>query len=132
MDDGDRVSATIELIGRSFLTTLAELDRVQQLREDTPIKDLGLVMSLYLSWADDLSDYSIDEGNFNWRREIVAYAKHAQVDLVATGCYGVGDKLEALEDEELDGSIEPMGRSTKADRWDWKKSVRAFHSQPWS
>lgn len=120
-DDGERVTETIELIGRSFLATLNELDRAKQLTKDSPIQDLGLVMSLYLYWGDGLGEYGVDEGDVNWREQVLTYAKQAEIDLVATGCYGIEEKLETLDDED----DEEMPRR-KADRWDWKKSVRLY------
>lgn len=120
MDDGDRHEKTVQLIYRSFLTTLSEIDRAGQLGNDTFAKDLGLVMSLYLRWSSDLEDYDI-----TWCKDIVAYAQKAKLDLVATGCYGVKSSLEKIKEEH--GNIKALANSKPADRWDWKKNVRAYN-----
>lgn len=119
MDDGDRHEKTVQLIYRSFLTTLSEIDRAGQLGNDTFAKDLGLVMSLYLRWSSDLEDYDI-----TWCKDIVAYAQKAKLDLVATGCYGVKSSLEKIKEEH--GNIKALANSKPADRWDWKKNFTAF------
>ncbi|KAF3023089.1 hypothetical protein E8E14_013268 [Neopestalotiopsis sp. 37M] len=104
MDDGDRHEKTVQLIYRSFLTTISEIDRAGQLGNDTFAKDL---------------DYGI-----TWCKDIVAYAKKAKLDLVVTGCYGVKSRLEEIEEEH--GNIKALANSKAADRWDWKKNFTAF------
>ncbi|KAI1871409.1 uncharacterized protein JN550_004403 [Neoarthrinium moseri] len=125
LDDGERVQETVRLIGLSFLATLNEIDKASLLKKDSTIKDLGLVMSLYLQWSNGLGDYGIDgEENIGWRKDVVAYAKKARVDLEANGCFGIG-KVVKLLDEEHDG-IEPLPGAAKADRWGWKKTLTAY------
>lgn len=123
IDDGEGLQETTLLIGRAFISALGEFDRVGALTADSPIKDLGLVMSLYLEWSGSIED--CDAGEFDWREEVLGYARKAGIDLKATGCYGVAATLKALDDEF--GEVDPIESSTTADRWGWKKAVSVPH-----
>lgn len=46
MDDGQRWSDTVAMVGIAVLTVLNELDRANLLHKDTPLKDIGLVLPL--------------------------------------------------------------------------------------
>lgn len=121
-DDGERVQETQQLINRSFLNSLNEIDMAGLLKADSRIKDLGLIISLYLHWSDDHEDYGIEEGeDLESRTEILAYAKKAGLDLEATGVYGIAEHVKSLE--ETHGEIAPLAGKAKADRWGWKKAV---------
>ncbi|KAH6653074.1 hypothetical protein BKA67DRAFT_568491 [Truncatella angustata] len=123
-EDGERVQATCNLIGRSILATLNELDLAGLLKADSSIKDLSLIISLYIYWSDDLGDMGIEESeDLKWRVELLAYAKKAKLDLEAAGVYGIGEKIESLE-EEYD-EIAPLAGAAKADRWGWKQAFSA-------
>jgi hypothetical protein len=121
LEDGKRLQDTFRLIGCAFISALGELDRAGLLNVDSPIKDLGLVMSLYLQWAGEISD--CEDGQLDWRKEVIGYAKKANIDLEAAGCYGAAANVVAL-DQEFD-EISPLASSTKADRWGWTKAVSA-------
>lgn len=127
MDDGDRMCAVARLVGISFLTTLNELDKAGLLKADSEVKDLGLVISLYLYWGEQIDEFDGgdeedgDSGDVDWKREAVAYAKRAGVDLVAAGCYGTDERIQSREEEG--GEISPLEGAAKPDRWGWKKNV---------
>jgi hypothetical protein len=55
------VTAICNLIGRSFLSTIYELELAGLTAADGPIKGIGLIISLYLHWFCDLERYGIRE-----------------------------------------------------------------------
>lgn len=58
VDDGDGLDDLFSLMGRSFLAMLARLERDNRLGPDSEVKNLGLIMSLFIqfarSWSNDL------------------------------------------------------------------------------
>lgn len=124
-EHGERVTATCGLIGCAFLSTLNELDMASLLKADSPIKDLGLVISLYVTWSHDLDGYGCDEPKHTkWRGEMLAYVKKAGIDIEASGVFGVRDAVEKLV--ETYKTISSLKGAAKADRWGWKKTVSAW------
>jgi len=51
IDDSDTLNITTLLIGRTFLTMLAGLESQGLLKEDSEIKNIGVVMALYMTLA---------------------------------------------------------------------------------
>ncbi|KXJ89127.1 hypothetical protein Micbo1qcDRAFT_165897 [Microdochium bolleyi] len=121
-DDGEKVKTTVEIVGKAILTAFNELDLAGHLKADSEIKDIGLVVSLIMHWANDMPQYGIDE--VEWCQDVVAYAKKAGVDLVATGSYSAEKDLESLEEEH--GEIAALKGAAKTDRWGWKKGFKKF------
>lgn len=56
-DDGDLVSSTFELVGQTFLCLLGRLERDGLLARGAP-PNLGLIMALYMAFADEARGYS--------------------------------------------------------------------------
>ena len=123
-DDGDRIQHTADMIGCAFISALNELDLDELLHDASEIKDLGLMMSLYIGWSSSLERFNILDEEFEWQAETVAYARKANIDLEAVGCYGVSHRLDALE--ETHGQITPLEGDATVDRWSWKKKVKRF------
>lgn len=48
-DDESLIRATVTMLGRMFLTMLAELDKQGSLSPNSDFRNLGLVMGLYAS-----------------------------------------------------------------------------------
>lgn len=114
IDDGEGVTALVHLVGYTFLAILGAVDAAGQLTADSPYRDLGLVMSLYLRWSGefDTSESDAADGK-DWRAGIVAYADKAGIDLEAVGCSAVIDSIEQYRDGG------PGPRSVKVSRWRW-------------
>lgn len=119
VDDGERICDLIGLFGCAFLTTLDSLDRAGKLKKDSDIRDLGLIISLYLEWSWGLPDYGIEGDSVAWRKSVVGYAKKDKVDLKATGCCGITDFAKRYN------AVQPPKVTRKADRWDWHATVSA-------
>ncbi|KAK4153779.1 hypothetical protein C8A00DRAFT_33465 [Chaetomidium leptoderma] len=63
IDDSDSLNELIRLVGRTFLSMLALLERERRLAPDSEVKNLGLIMSLYIKLARDLhADDLLEEG----------------------------------------------------------------------
>ena len=54
IDDGPRMDALVGLLGRAFLCSLDAIHQPDQLKTESDFRDLGLVMSLWLQWSNDL------------------------------------------------------------------------------
>ena len=105
VEDGERACELVGLFGCAFLTALDCVDKAGKLTKDSELRNLGLVMSIYLSWSFDLEDYGIEGECVEWRKSVIAYAKRADIDLEATGYHSVQKVLpkyssvKALKDE---------------------------------
>lgn len=54
MGEVDTIIPLIRLVGRTFLAMLAQLERQHRLGPDSEVKNLGLIMSLYIKTARDM------------------------------------------------------------------------------
>ena len=118
VEDGERACQLIGLFGCAFLTALEAMNRAGKLTKDSDLRDLGLVMSLYLWWSYGLEGYGIEgDGVLEWRKHIVAYAKKAKIDLKGTGCHSAAKVLLKYN------AVRPLKTNAKANRWDWQKMV---------
>ncbi|KAI0377009.1 hypothetical protein F5Y04DRAFT_192299 [Hypomontagnella monticulosa] len=126
MSDAKKLETTVGLIGRALVAVLNEIDRAKMLKGSSDIKDLGLVVSFYIYWADSLKSHG---QNFEvpYRKEAVAYAKKAGVDLNAAGCFGTEEKVKALEKEV--GRIKSLSGSPRSDRWEWRRKFKKFSKE---
>ncbi|KAI1106588.1 hypothetical protein F4804DRAFT_300500 [Jackrogersella minutella] len=122
--DRKKFEATVGLIGRALVSALNELDRAKMLKADSEVKDIGLVISFYLYWTNTLPDQGAE---WPFRKEAVAYAKKAGIDLKEAGCYGTEEKVKTLEKEF--GKIKPLSANPKSDKWDWKKKFKKFSKE---
>ncbi|KAK5726121.1 hypothetical protein LTR17_013023 [Elasticomyces elasticus] len=116
-DDCDGICDRIRVAGCMFLTTLDAIDHVGQLKQRTRFRDFGLVCSLWLEWSWALENYGIgDNGECAWRKNIVAYAKKAHINLAKTGVVG-GDCSFALKSYK---NVKSQKRDGKGfGRWHW-------------
>lgn len=120
IDDGERVSATINVVGTALLAALNTLDRDGLLKPDSEIKDISLVMGLFLEIAAIFEDaMSIDEEGQKWPEYIMTYAKEKCIEL-GDPPFGIAENLK-----EADTGAKLPTRSGKAaeDRFNFKKLV---------
>lgn len=113
-----KLSTTVGLIGRAFVSVLNELDHAKLLKADSDIKDLGLVMTYYLYWVETLKGRGIELPS---RKEVVGYAKKAGIELKEVGLFGTEERVKELEKEG--GKIKALSGRAQPDRFDWKKKV---------
>ncbi|KAL2022227.1 hypothetical protein VTK56DRAFT_5837 [Thermocarpiscus australiensis] len=116
IDDGSYVDATYEVIGRLFMTMLAILEREKLLGKDSEIKNLGLIMALFMDIAADARRYGLlevdekeplgpAEDNKEWiphafDNQILAYARKYGIDLV-----GPSHIAEIIAEAKGDGTL---------------------------
>ncbi|KAK5720342.1 hypothetical protein LTR17_015059 [Elasticomyces elasticus] len=119
--DGDTAAPRVEACGRMFLTALEAVEREGELKTDSRFRDLGLVMSLSLKWSADLLQYGIgEEGQCDWRRDVVAHAKTAGVDLAAT--WASAEARKAVEEFK---DVEPVqAGDAEATQWQWPETFK--------
>ncbi|OIW26346.1 hypothetical protein CONLIGDRAFT_469830 [Coniochaeta ligniaria NRRL 30616] len=100
IDDGSKLDATVQLAARVFLSMLASLESKKLLSDTSEVKDLGLVMALYMQMAKQYrTDFSLLEGDdqiCHFDNYILTYANKfgiplvgpADIDDIAAGCDG--------------------------------------------
>ncbi|KAI1777109.1 hypothetical protein F4818DRAFT_409176 [Hypoxylon cercidicola] len=121
LNNKTKLGTTVGLIGRALVSVLNEFDHAKLLKADSDIKDLGLIMTYYLYWIDTLKGRGLE---LPFRKEVVAYAKKAGIDLKEAGLFGTEERVKELEKEV--GKIKALSGKAQPDRWDWKKKFRKF------
>jgi hypothetical protein len=92
VDDSEGTEQLIELIGATYLDCLHRLDKEGLLRPNGPIENLGLVMGLMLSLADEWDNTCGPE--IMWAAEIIKLAREKGIELLT-----VTAKIEPYEDD---------------------------------
>ncbi|KAK4890638.1 hypothetical protein LTR27_010677 [Elasticomyces elasticus] len=120
--DGDTATPRVEACGRMFLTALEAVEREGELKLDSRFRDLGLVMSLSLKWSADLLQYGIgEEGQCDWRRDVVGYAKAAGVDFSET-TWASSEARKAVEEFK---DVEPIqAGDAEPTQWQWPETFK--------
>lgn len=76
------MSDTINVVGTALLAALNTLDRNSLLKPDSDIKDIGLVMGLFLEIAANFEESLYVDGKpQRWPEYIVTYAKEKSIQL---------------------------------------------------
>lgn len=115
VDNPTMVNATYDLIGRMILYMLAQLETQNLLSNDSEIKNLGMIMALFMAFARRSRKYGMLRGTREtglgpagekkkWNpntfdRHILAYARKYSIDLV--GPEGI-DKVTSAVDGNVD------------------------------
>lgn len=109
MDDPDLLDDTYELIGRLFLAMLARLAGKGLLGPQSPIRNLGLVMTLFILTAAEAREHAAVLGELkqeplpsselwepqNFERYIVAFSREHRIGLV--GLPNVNEVLATID-----------------------------------
>ncbi|KAK6430393.1 hypothetical protein LTR95_013449 [Oleoguttula sp. CCFEE 5521] len=138
-DDGDGTAERYVTVGYAFLALLNEVDRLGQLKADSEFRDLGLVMALYVLWAQREADVmSGMHDDPYWYHKIVGYARQAAIDLTAapfreakTLLDDMDDEVasdEDAEEERAKEKVPPEGKA-KPDRWGFKARIKNFEEK---
>jgi hypothetical protein len=138
IDDGDNADAIHELIGRLFMSMLAQLERKKLLSKDSPIISLGLVMALFMKFARGARDYGLlgdseeeplgqAKDKKKWQPHyfdnyILAYARKYDIKLV--GPYNI-DEIIADADPDVDLPVE-MSSNSKADPFGFARCLADY------
>lgn len=124
LDDYERVEDILELVGLVLLTTLNNLAIDGLLRSDGPVKDLELVISLFLHW---IASY-IEDKDISWPHQVIVYANLAHLKL---------DKLHNMqaildqfpEDEIPKRLIKNVNAPPKLDKFGFKRKWGLYVGQ---
>jgi len=129
LDDGDRLCATVDAIGQAFLTALNALERADLLKPDSKVKNIPMVMSMFLSLADDLDGTGAMELDMlgleieqTWPQAVVAYAQAHDLNLEGKGIYGSAEIADKFDDM----SMEEFKKRRSSDRWGFKRAFKTF------
>ncbi|KAL2847475.1 hypothetical protein BJY01DRAFT_246842 [Aspergillus pseudoustus] len=126
--EGSDVDAITGLIARMSLTMLAKFESTSLLKPDSDVKNLHVVMALYLMLASEMREYnslpSDDsakvEGHFD--AYVLAYAKKYQIKLQVPSDL---DKLVRDIDEEFDKEDIKLP-APSADSWKWVALIKLY------
>ena len=119
------------MYGTALLCTIDILLEQDLFKKDSSIRNLGLVLSLFIKFTGCIGDLCID-GEDDWKKEVFKIAKKHGIEL--KGPYAIGYYLEPIkqkvDDEEADVD------DARKDMYDWKKIVGTtsslrFHSSPY-
>lgn len=120
IDDAEGVCHLVRVTGCMFLTALDAIDYAGQLKAQSRFKDLALVMSLWLKWSWGLQDHGVgDDGEVDWQKDIVAYAKKGGIDLAQAGA---GHETARALDEH--NGVKAMRGTKKVGKWKWPSTYR--------
>ncbi|KAK3934519.1 hypothetical protein QBC46DRAFT_427091 [Diplogelasinospora grovesii] len=142
IDDPDSIRHTIHLIGCTFLAMLARLEREELLAENSGVRNLGLVMAVYMKVAADMRDDDLFEeageetselknpagstkafkfniGDFD--DYILAYANKYGIPL--TGPHDTGE-IAAGCDGKVEPPVSTLMGGDKMDITTWSRSER--------
>ncbi|PLB44596.1 hypothetical protein P170DRAFT_367737 [Aspergillus steynii IBT 23096] len=125
IDDGERVFDIQTLMARMFLTMLATLEARDLLKPDSEIKNLGVVMAIYMKYINcELNDGSNDtDPKFKFSQahgNILAYAKKHGIAL--RGPAGTDELVEELQDEQDEINVPAKGD----DPWNWAGGLKKY------
>lgn len=113
------------LVGRGFLSMLNTLDRGDLLKPASKIKDISLVMALYLRVFQLFRDSYFELEDAMWAMHVISYAdKHG---IKISGPHNTEKHIEAIKSLCAD-AVDDNGRAVGfpragVDRWRWKKQV---------
>ncbi|KAB5533533.1 hypothetical protein GE09DRAFT_1227543 [Coniochaeta sp. 2T2.1] len=127
IDDGPCVDQTLQLAGRLFLSHLAKLESQNLLSPTSEYKDLGFVMALFITLANDSRrNWSLLESSAAANRfddHIVAYARKHGIPLV-----GPADIDECVA--KCDSSVTlPVPTAIKPEPWGFAVELRVHEKK---
>jgi SAP domain len=96
-DDSMQIAATMELLGYAILATMDVLKKNDLLKADSKVKDLSLVLAMYLEMVAHWEEM---EDELGWRVPMIEKAEANGIKL--SGPYGIEDRVTTLK-EEYDG-----------------------------
>ncbi|KAK5662239.1 hypothetical protein OQA88_8144 [Cercophora sp. LCS_1] len=140
-DDGDLVDATVQLIGRLFLSMLAQLERDNLLAKDSEIQNLDVVMALFIKITEGFGESGLLEESkaesigpakdkrkwfpHQYPNQILAYAQKYDIKLV-----GPSDLEDVAAKFDADAPLpKPESNTGKADPFNFAKALKAYKTR---
>ncbi|KAK0666067.1 hypothetical protein QBC41DRAFT_281774 [Cercophora samala] len=142
IDDGEGADATWQLMGRMFLSMLAQFERDGLLAADGPVKNLGFIMAVWMSIPSDMRGYGLLEeskpeplgpvkakGAKKWwphsfDRQILAYAR--KYDIALKGLHNLDDLVQEIEAEGEGELPDPAHNTAKSDVFHYQRELTRY------
>ncbi|KAF5565734.1 hypothetical protein FPHYL_4135 [Fusarium phyllophilum] len=116
IDDGARVQVTCEVVGDLILATIEALKKQDVFKPDSEIRNLGLVLFMFIRWGREQSDYGVEEENWSWIYKIIDLAEEAGIKLTAP--HNFEKDLEDIKDHR-DEWAQRMGKWNNV-KWNYR------------
>ncbi|KAI8934718.1 hypothetical protein NX059_008407 [Plenodomus lindquistii] len=149
-EDGPTTCNLIGLVGCALITTLAVVEDEGELKPDSKLLDLPLVIGEFIEFTYDLADMGIEGECMEWRKEAIAYVKKGRLDL-KKGVAASELRMKLLEegdekeDADKENDEEETGQAKKSaspaagqkrkldetqggskDKWQWDAKFKAY------
>jgi hypothetical protein len=119
VEDGERAVQLATLIGTAVLTGLSMVERAGELKPDSKFLDLGIVISTYLRWTLEATEVCMEDEEFAWYQDVVAYFERSGID-ADKGVKGTRERLVKLKGKN------PSVPGTKKDAWGWEARLKKY------
>ena len=110
------------MVGLALLTALHAIETAGELKPDSRLLDLTLVIGYYIEFSHDLPEYGIEGDCVAWRKEAIAYFEQGKLD-TSKALASTELRIATLKDDKEPGSVE---KTTKADKWSWDAKFKAY------
>ena len=128
VDDGEMAEGTAAQIQRLFLTMLATLGREELLVPSSPVRNVGLVMAMYVKLADTFRKYSLMPAyRETGSRKVFRFCKSKFDRYIAMYAREQGIELRGVKDLDvpsLDGVVMP--KDSAKDPWSWTSTLGVY------
>ena len=139
-DDTDTKTETVMIFGTALLSALSVLAEHCLLTKDSPVRNIGLIISLFIRFGHNWENCGQGIGETGWMLVAVKIADKYGIELKES--IGIEEKIEELRDE-LDNDDDEDGDNTCPDNldddfengvrrwkiWDWDIEVRIPSTQ---
>jgi hypothetical protein len=90
---------------------------VGQLKSDSLLQDLDLVMCMALEWTRSQASHGVRDEDLIWRGYVVGYAKTGKIDLAKSPLQNTSELLTSLK------ACRRRVGNPRVDRWGWRQKV---------
>ena len=132
-DQSKRNAKVVALFGTALLSTIDILIQEDLFKEGSSVRNIGLILSLFIGFAEDCCGDLCEKGENDWKKRVVLTAQDHGVEI--KGPFGIEEQLQSIrteiadetddgedEWEDIDDSDDEDGHR-KWGKWDWKKEV---------
>ncbi|KAL9117753.1 MAG: hypothetical protein Q9187_005708 [Circinaria calcarea] len=138
-DDSERNTKVAALIGTALLSTINTLIQEDLFKEGSTIRNLGLILSLFIKFAEETCSDLCEKGESDWTKRVVLMAQDHGVEI--KGPYGIEEQLQNIrkkitgdqdDGEDTEDEWEDIEESDGEDghckwgKWNWKKEFAAY------
>lgn len=125
IDDGERFTETVNLIGNAVLTAIDGLKRRDLFVRASPVRNIPLVLSLLFAWVEPMDDMTeMDEpcGVVDWPSVVIEMARTAEIEI--SGVYEIDKVLQTYAERPVTAeSRNLLSKNPKADAFGFAKTV---------